>query len=262
MNQLERKRKQLEQVAKIIGLLIIGFVVYPFVFLAIQGLLALIVAGVIAALTLTFLPAISMKFANWRLKAMKYEATINPVETLENQFVQREKDLARFLETIRTFHNEVLNFRSEYTDFKEKYPDQPDKFAEPYKKLVQLFELRKAKYKKAQSDLVKFGEMIDHKRAEWRVAQAAAKLSSAANAGEDFITKLMTDTAVTAIQSSMNSAFADLETSILNESIEVEAEVVSTKSNKADPLGIEAPAFEIDTLNVRNTEKEKVTLPR
>ena len=47
MNDLELKRKRIEAVVKIVAMLVTGFVVAPFIFIAVKGLIGLAIAGVI-----------------------------------------------------------------------------------------------------------------------------------------------------------------------------------------------------------------------
>ena len=68
--------------AKYAALLVVGFAVAPFIWVAIGGLLGMIVAGVILLGTWMVLPAVEAAAANLRLKLIKGEASRNPVETL------------------------------------------------------------------------------------------------------------------------------------------------------------------------------------
>lgn len=84
MIDLEQKRKRIEGLVKIGGLCVIGLVVAPFIFLTIQGLLGLVLAAGISFTAINFVPWYAAKVANWRLKAIKHEASKNPIETLQN----------------------------------------------------------------------------------------------------------------------------------------------------------------------------------
>jgi len=221
MQNLELKRKRIESVAKIGALLVVGFVVAPFIFISIKGIVGLAAAVVIGLTINAFIPWFGAKLANWRLKALKHEASLNPVETLETQYQAKEQGLIAFRENIKIFHAEVENFRAVVQEHKERYPGD-NKYDDKFNKMVQLLQLRAAKYKQAQQNLSSFAEIIDRKRSEWKIVQAAAKMDKAAGAGEDFVSKLMADTALDSIQTSLNTAFAELEVSLLDEAAAVQ----------------------------------------
>lgn len=217
MKDLELKRQRIEAVVKIVAMLVTGFLVAPFIFVAIQGLIGLVIAAVIGATIINFAPWMAMKFANWRLKALKAEAAANPIETLENQYREREKGLTDFRDNILQFHAEVQNFWTALEEQSQNHPELKNKFMEQYNKMRNLLEIRSQKYKLAQKKLKDFSDLIDQKRSEWELAQAAARMTKAAGVGEEFMNKLMMDTAVNSVQTSLNTAFAELEVSLLDE---------------------------------------------
>lgn len=248
MNELERKRKRIETVVKIGAMLGTALALGPFFFIILQGIgafFALLGAAAITTIIVNLIPWFATKVANWRLKALKHEASLNPIETLENQYKQREEGLVQFRENILTFHAEVQNFYTELEEHREKYPQGVAKFEEQYNKMRALLANRGQKYKLAQAKLKAFGELIEQKRSEWKIAQAAAKMSKAAGVGEDFISKLMADTAVSSIQTSLNTAFAELEVSLLDElPASVSAEVNREPLQIADKSG--PPVLDLD----------------
>jgi hypothetical protein len=233
MNELELKRKRIETVVKIGAMGVIGFLVAPFVFIAIKGLIGALIAIVISLIAINLAPWAGTKLANWRLKALKYEASQNPIETLENQYKDRENALVQIRENIKEFHAVVQALFDVIQEHNQNYPDRPSPFQEKYEKLRALLELRKQKYKQAQQNLKSFAGLIDEKRSDWKVAQAAAKASKLANVGEDFQSKLMADTALGSIQDSLNIAFSELEVSLLDEQSNPEVVVTTSPVTKA-----------------------------
>jgi hypothetical protein len=217
MNDLEQKRQRIEKVVKVLLLLGIGFVAAPFIFVAIKGLIGLLIALTIGVAAINFAPAVAAGLANWKLKALKAAAAANPIETLENQYAERESALLKIRENIKEFNAVVMELFSQIQAHNEQYPDRPSQFLDKYNKMVALLQLRSKKYKAAQSNLKAFGELIEEKRSDWKVAQSAAKAMKLANVGEDFQSKLMQDTALGTIQDGLNMAFSELEVSLLDE---------------------------------------------
>jgi hypothetical protein len=227
---LESKRKNIERVVKVLGLLVAGFVVAPFVFIAIKGLIGLALAAVVGWGIVFFTPVVAAMMANWRLKALKAEAARNPVETLQNDYAKRQTALAEFRQAIVTFSGEVKNFADKLVDFVKQYPAEAAKFKEQLSKMKQLLALRQKKYTQAQESLVAYELEIQKAGAIWEMGCAAAKMNEAAGMTEDdFLAKIQTETALNSIQTNLNEAFADLEISLLDEDKDKAKEIYAAK---------------------------------
>lgn len=101
MIDIEAKRRFTENAAKIIGLGVISFLVAPIILIVIHGLIGLIVAVAIGGLAINMAPAGAAMLANWRVKALKAVAAANPIETLENQYKDRQGALFRIRDNIK-----------------------------------------------------------------------------------------------------------------------------------------------------------------
>jgi len=73
-----------------IGVVVLGLIVAPVIFIAIYGLvgltLALAIAAVVTLVGWATLPWLGTVAANWKLKLLKQEAAHNPVETMQTNF--------------------------------------------------------------------------------------------------------------------------------------------------------------------------------
>ncbi len=217
-SDLELRRQRIEKWAKVLGLGAFGFFFAPFAVATITGLISLIVVSVIGLLVVNVgLPWFAVSLANWRLKALKAAAALNPIETLENQYSDRQNALMKIRDNIKQSYAVLQTLYSQIQEHNEKYPNKPSQFIDKYTKLKQLVELRGNKYKQAQNNLVSFADLIDEKRSDWKIAQTMAEASKLANVGEDFQSKLLKDTALNTIQDGLNLAFSELETSLLDE---------------------------------------------
>ncbi len=264
--ELEQKRQRIEKWAKIIGLATAGFLFAPFAVATISGLASLITVGIIGLLTVNVgVPWFAMKLANWRLKVLKAEAAENPIETLENQYKERETALFEIRNNLQEFHGVVQSLYDEIKEHNSKYPNRPSQFQEKYEKMKQLLAIRGQKYKQAQANLKAFAEIIEEKRSDWKVALAAAKANKLANVGEDFMSKLMSDTAVDSVQNSLNTAFAELEVSLLDEQVTatpiIDITPLPTKMAKSIPEKCGPPTLDLnfDSDNI-SSYREKVTV--
>lgn len=220
MQDLELKRKRIETAMKIVGLIAACFILGPFYLILLHGmaaLFALLIALGVGFVVVNFLPTVAAAIANWRLKALKAVAAANPIETLENQYGEREKALVNSRENIKQTYAILQELYSQIQEHDEKYPGKPSQYLEKYNKLKALVELRGKKYKQAQVNLATFHELIEEKRADWKIAQTMAAASKLANVGEDFQSKLMQDTALSTVQDGLNLAFSELDASLLDE---------------------------------------------
>ena len=218
MNDIEQKRKRIENIAKVAGLCIAAFFFAPIAVMTIKGLISLIVVGFIGLFTVNVIvPWLAVSLANWRLKALKAAAAANPIEMLENQYKDRMGALAKIRENITASYAVLQNLHAQIQDHDERYPGKPSQYLDKYQKLSALISLRGQKYKQAQKNLADFAEVIDEKRADWKIAQTMAEANKLANVGEDFTSQLLKDTALNTVQDGLNTAFAELETSLLDE---------------------------------------------
>lgn len=236
MNDLEAKRKRIETIVKVLALGVAGFLFAPIAYMTITGIISLIVVGVIALLAVNIgVPWFAKSIANWRLKALKAVAAANPIETLENQYGEKESGLLKIRDNIKELHVIVENMYAQIQEHNQKYPTRPSQFLEKYTKMKALLDLRSTKYKQAQANLKAFGELIDVKRSDWKIAQSAVSAMKLAEVGEDFQSKLMQDTALNTVQDGLLLAFSELNVSLLDDQPATLATVVTVESEKVQP---------------------------
>ncbi|MFT3870895.1 MAG: hypothetical protein QM715_20775 [Nibricoccus sp.] len=187
-------------------------------FIAIKGLVGLIVAAAVSLVVVNLIPWFSAIVANWRLKALKHEAAKNPIETLQNDYRKRIEALQAFRQSILNSKAEVASFRDKLDGFKKQYPADAAKFDEQYHQMLALLKLRGKKYEEAKGNLERYDGEITRAKAIWDMAQAAAAMNKAAGVDADeFFAKIQVETALDSVQKNLNLAFADLEMSLVDE---------------------------------------------
>lgn len=190
----------------------------PLVTMLVKGLVGLIIAGVLGLAAITFAPLIGNQFAVWKIKGIKAMARANPVETLQTVYAEKKKALSEFLIRIQTFSADVANFSDKVAQFQISYPADAATFVQHLNKMVQLLDLRKAEYAKAQSALAAFDGEIDKADSIWKMGQAAAAVSKSAGFDSDELyAKIKSETAIEQVQLSLNRAFAQLDTALLEQ---------------------------------------------
>jgi hypothetical protein len=210
----EEKRKQLQKLWKIILGGLVCLAVGPFALLIVGLGPAILLSWVI----IQFLPWFSASIANWRLKALKAEAARNPVETLQNGYIQQQQKLAEARKAIVTFKSEIESYASELSGFKKQFPQDSLKFEATLTKMRQLYDFREDKYHQAKHQLDAKAVEIEKAEAIWKMAKAAEKLHQTAGMTEqDFLAKIMEETALASVDNSLNAAIAELDLSLAEE---------------------------------------------
>ena len=219
MQDLEQKRKNIEKLVGGSLLIIVGFVVAPFIFIALKGLAGLLVAGTILTSSYYLAPAMGRWLANLRIKALKAVSASDPIGTLQNIYAEKKAALIKQRDNIKQLLAVGMKIFEQIKSYEERF-NKPSARRASYEQLQALINVTKAKYARAQKNLVGFGEYIEEKTADWEIACSMAEASKLAKIGEDFVSKLMQDTAFNTIQDGLNTAFAELDASVMDENIQ------------------------------------------
>jgi hypothetical protein len=222
MNTLtpEQKAQRIQTVVKVAalgGLLVILGPVYITMLHGMMALAALALTAAVSFVVINLIPAFARLVGNWRLKALKAVAAMNPIESLEIIYRDKQAALSASYENIKQTYAILQGLHDQITEHDEKFPGKPSQYLDKYNKLKALVELRGKKYKQAKVNLAQFSDVIEEKRSDWQIAKTMAQANKLANVGEDFESKLMQDTALSTVQDGLNNAFAELDTALLDE---------------------------------------------
>ncbi len=206
--------------AKYGALLVAGFLVAPFVWVAIGGLIGLIVAALVILAAWMLRPVAFSFAANMRLKLIKSEAARNPVETLQNDFKDKTEALGKRREAIETLNSQIRTFSDKVDEIESRYGAEDagyQKLSRDLADLRRVYAHRCEKWKEARDQLKLYEEEIQRANMIWEAAQAAAAARETSGLTEDeFFAKLRTETAFESIQKSYNDALASLDTAMLD----------------------------------------------
>ena len=218
MTDVDIKREKYARIAKFGVVALVGLLVAPFIYLAIKGIIGLAIAALVIVALVNAAPWIGMKFANWKLKGIKAEAAANPIETLQNVYTEKDAALKRFLNQIEDFAAHVKQFETQVVEFSKQYPQDAASFQEKLENMRALLTVRRDRYRQAKATLAKFDAEIQRANAVWLMSQSAQALTKAAGMGtDDPYEKIKANTAIEAVERSMNVAMAELETTLLEE---------------------------------------------
>jgi hypothetical protein len=212
MNEVEQKRHRIATAVKwgLGGLA--ALIVSPIIFMVVKGIIGLAVAAVAGLAIVNFAPVVAMKFANWKVKAIKAEAQQNPIETMENLMVAKRQALETFRIEVTTAVRARSDFEVKCRDFGKRYPDRAQEFKVQLGSMTELVERKKRALQDADDAIQQGEDKLVEMRAYWEMSQAAQAANKAARMSTgDMYEKLKADTAVDAVLSSVNQAFAELE---------------------------------------------------
>lgn len=247
---IEQRREKIKKWASVGLIGLVGLIVSPIIFLAIQGIVGLAVAAVAGLTIVTFTPWLTMKFANWKVKAIVSEAATNPIETMINLLAAKKAAFQTFKANVENSAAARDTFRSKCEKFAAKYPARAAEFQSQLKRMVDLVERKKIALKEAQKSLEDGELKLEEMNAYWEMSKDAIELNKAAGMDTgDVFEKLKSDTACDAVFESMHRAFAQLEVA---DALEVESDdKVNTTSVQ---LGYSTPVV----LEMEATVTEKV----
>lgn len=245
---IEAKRAAIKKWGRIGLVALAGFIVAPAIFIAIQGLIGLVIAGIISATIVTFTPWATMKFANWRVKAIVAEAKENPIETMINLIVANEKAFDVFKDNVTKSAAARDTFKQKCEIFSKNYPARAPEFQAQLTRMSELVERKKLALKQAQASLNEGKTKLDEMKAYWEMSKTAIELNKAAGMDTgDVFEKLKADTACDAVFSSMNTAFAQLEVA---SALEIDMKETPAALTHSEPLTIDVPVREAQKVRV------------
>lgn len=193
----------------------VGFVVAPYIWLALGGLLGLSIAAVALLGTWMVLPALTNKAANLRLKLVKMEAATNPTETLQLEHRRQSEALETRKEGIETLSGAIRVVAETISKLEREFPDSPE--------LAQLrsdeadlrsYEATVAEeWKACYVTLGEFAQEIRRAGRLWDAALAIAKARGMSGLSRnEWEGKMKTETSFDAIRQKLNTGLAGLNT--------------------------------------------------
>lgn len=221
----------------------------PIIFLAIQGLAGLMLAVGMAIVGWNVAPVLSKMAYNAKMRALEAEdvsniakvsdaAAVNPIETLMNQAMEKRQASDQFRTAITGFRTEVKNFSDQIAQFAKEYPDDVARFQMQKDAMDKLLKFREDRYKQLQRELDNFDAAIKRAQAMWKMSQAAQKMNKLAGVElADPFEKIKADSAINSVMTSMNKAFAEMETALLDNK-EVQQAVLAVENNPQPVLTV------------------------
>lgn len=242
---IEEKNKNLMNWVKWIGFLAIGFVVSPFIFLSIKGLIGLAVAAMVGFTVIQFIPVFAQMIANLKYRVLDAEkvrhikgvvgaASENPIETLQTLLIAKKKAFSEFVTSVENAVSARATFKSKVEKFKQRYPERAQEFEKQLERVTDLVERKKKALQEAQQSLNDGDMKLEEMKAYYEMSKDAIEANRAAGMDTgDAFEKLKMDTACDSVFETMNTAFAQLE---IAATLDVESETDGSKNVKNTPV--------------------------
>lgn len=232
---LELKKQRLSTVLKWGVGLAAAALIAPVIFLAVKGIVGLAIALVLGLVLVHGAPLASRWMSTVALEGFKGLARKNPVETRQIIAMKRNEELTSVAEAIRTFGAEVLNVERHVKEL-EREGDAVGaaELRRTLEKLQQVLAMRKQAYQRAVAAQQEYEQVTAKVALRWKAAQAALKAQKLAGpSANKELDRIMSEEALESVETAMNKVFADLEHTMLTESLQLD--------NNPSPV-IEVPA--------------------
>lgn len=250
----EEKKQQFITYAKWGFIALAAAIAAPIALFASLGLIGIAIAAGIGLLGINAAPVVALKLSNWKYRAMDAErvehiekvvdaAAANPIETLIHQSNEKRQASDQFRQAITMFRTEVKNFADQIAGFAKEYPDDVARFELQLAAMNKLLKYREDRYKQLQVELDNFDSAIKRAQAMWKMSQAAQKMNKLAGVelGDPF-EKIKADSAINSVMTSMNKAFAEMETALLDNK-EVQQATLMVENQPSPTLQAETVAY-------------------
>lgn len=217
------------------SVLVLGLAVFaPVIWLAVGGLVGLVLFGAIALGTWMLKEPAFTFAANMRLKLIKAEAAKNPVETLQTEHLRQSEILEERKKGIDDLAGAIRTLDQTIDKLQQEFPDSPElpQLREDQAQLETLESSRRADWQQAYISLGEFAKEIQRVSRLWDVSLAAARARQQSGlTNEEWMAKLKTQTSLDAIRTNLNTQLAALKT----ESMQAEADRILKGKTKTLP---------------------------
>ena len=243
-SDLQRKQQSLQRLVKWGVILVACAVLGPVAYLAIKGIVGLAVFGALAFIGFNAAPVIALKVANAKYRALDEEkishikkvvqtAAENPIETATAQSHAYKARAAKYLEGITAYSTEVNNFETMTAEFSKKYPETAPRYKEQLVTMKKALAYKNDKYRELIENIKLMDDKIQFLTANWKMSQALIKVNALGGVDSgDPMEQLKADAAIDAVVNSINRAFAEMDASVLADSVAKGG----TTMNRADLL--------------------------
>lgn len=187
----------------------------PLIFMSIKGMLGLGLALFLGLMLIHGAPWVAMKAANLGLKAVKHEARLNPIESLQQQAQAARERLDQSRQELQNFNAQRRNFEQEVEQYRKESPDDVAELEQQLEQINALFEHKQKQLAQAEREIEQVEEATSRAARKWKMAQSANRMSALAGGTKTkAMDKIVAEEAFDSVRTSMNQALASMDAAI------------------------------------------------
>lgn len=211
----EARRQRLATVAKW-GIGLAGAVIIsPFVFLAVKGIVGLALAVAVGMAVIQLAPVFSMKLANWKMRLIVQEAGANPIETFQNDYIDRFKEVEAKDQELEEWDMELRNYDDDLVGIKRDYPAEAASYEEISQQMHDGLADARHEQTQARADLAEYDRTITKMKRLYKMALAAQRVTSFSKSAEERVMQdIKRQAALDSVRSNLNRSLARLNTAM------------------------------------------------
>jgi len=178
------------------------------------ALIGLVVIGLVGFGLFSSLPLLGQVLENRLLMLRKSEARKNPIEQLEQFFIDKRDRLNQFRSAVIKIDAQIRRLKDMVAERKKTKPGyDPTEQEKAIKAMEGAHFVLKVRYEKGEIALNELKDAIDEQRFKHEFAQAGQSAIAALNSAsaEDLIKDMLADEANKAVLDNFNTVFAELE---------------------------------------------------
>jgi translation initiation factor 2B subunit (eIF-2B alpha/beta/delta family) len=233
----------------------VGFLVAPYIWVAIGGLIGLIAAVGVFGITWMTKDWLYMKAGNLRLSLIKAEAAENPVETLQSEHLKQSEQLEERRKGLESMNGACRTLDQAIDSLERDFPDSPElpQMRADQGELLALLESRKQDWQDSYISLGQFANEIKRVGKLWEVSLAAARARQQTGLSQDeWMSKLKTQTSIDAIRTKLNTQLSALST----ERMQADAQrILKGQASRAAVLPAPSVGIQLPPINIKNVTK-------
>lgn len=198
-----------------------GFVgavlISPYVFLAVQGLVGLILALAIGFAAIQLAPWFGTFVSNLAMKAFVSEVGANPIESLKNLYVEKMEELGKMREDIVQFDGELGVFKKQIKKVKAEYPEEAAEYDQYAADEEAALQQMKDLYETARQEVEGLQKDINKAETLYNLALGALRVSKLSKSQKSQVyAEIKKKVAFDAVDRKVNMSFAALRGSVDN----------------------------------------------
>lgn len=208
------------------GALVLLAVGAPLAAMALSTVTSLATMGVVGLLIFAGLQALPAMNRWWKiavLKMLKSSAQMNPVETLQLEYMDRKKAYDTAGQLIVKISARRDSLRERLQEFTDKHKTPDESLERMCGKLSQLTDRLRNSFTETGRKLEEFKRFVERQADRWEIAKETGELAAMLKEvhGGDVTQAFLSDTAIETIRSELNLSFNQLDVILAEEEVRV-----------------------------------------